>query len=141
MSTSEETLKQNIKFNFSLSPEEKYFFDRLIYTHVVKGNLHYSLKSAFLEGVTLLQDKNPEIPKRLSSVRRVNKRGRSSSNSKGYLTSIITSFAINDWILDYIYHKLSIDTYYTTSLFVNEIIELLNDNYKGKLLKIPKIKL
>ena len=141
MSESEEVLKQNVKFNFSLSPVEKSFFDRLIYTHVVRGNLHYSLKSAFLEGVSFLQEKNPEVPKRLSSERRVNKRGRSSSHSKGYLTSIITSFIINDWIQDYIYYKLSFDAYYTTSSFINEIIEVLNDNYKGKLLKIPKIKL
>jgi len=141
MSESEEVLKKYVKFNFSLSQENKTFFDRLIYTHVVKGNLHYNLKSAFLEGVTLLQEKNTEIPKRLTSEKRVNKRGRTSSHSKGYLTSIITSFTINDWIQDYIYFKVSFDVYYTTSSFVNEIIESLSDNYKGKLLKIPKIKL
>lgn len=165
MSQSKEDSKpKSVKFNFTLSSEGREFFDNLIYTNVVKGNLHYNLKSAFLEGLFILQDKNPEIPSRNTTKRRYNKRGKSKSEVKGYVTSILSTLEINEWIEDYICYKINfsevnrnergdsdhiitnlnesipgVNIYYTKSLFVKELITLLEKKYKGKLLKIPRV--
>lgn len=130
--------KKIVKYSFTLSSADKSFFDRLIYTRIVKGTLNYNLKKAFFEGLEIIQDNNPDIPKRLDLIKRSNKLGRNGSGEKRYNTSVISTLEINDWIQDYISYKISFNPYYTTGLFINEIINVLNEKYKGKLLKIPK---
>ena len=82
-------------FTFNLPQEGLSFINELVYTKIVEGNLNYSLTSAFMEGLILLQETYPNVPKRLSLKRRYYKGGAQKNKGKIHKTSIVSSLEIN----------------------------------------------
>lgn len=130
--------KMLYKFNFNLSLDGLEFIHQLIYTKIVKGEINYNLTAAFMEGLKLLQENYPELPKRISLERRYYKGGSQKNKGKIYKTSIISSFEINNWIEDYIVYKLKEDMFFSKTSFVMDILSELEKKYSGSLLNIPK---
>ena len=126
-----------ILFTFNLPQEGLNFINELVYTKIVEGNLNYSLTSAFMEGLILLQETYPNVPKRLSLKRRYYKGGAQKNKGKIHKTSIVSSLEINSWIEDYIVHKLKEDLFFSKTSFVNDLLRELEKKYSNKLLKIP----
>lgn len=135
-----EIKKKNIyKFNFNLSLEGLEFIHQLVYTKMVKGEINYTLTAAFIEGLKLLQENYPELPKRISLERRYYKGGSQKNKGKIYKTSVVSTFEINDWIEDYIVYKMTEDLFFSKTSFVNDLLQELKNKYAEKLLIIPKV--
>jgi|LakMenEpi03Aug12_release.lakeMendotaPanAssembly.Ray.scaffolds.fasta_scaffold926092_1 hypothetical protein len=126
------------QFGFIISDSGKKFIQQLVYNKIVEGQLEYSLTDAILDGVYILQKKNPNVPER-KNVRRYNQRGPHKSPITGSKTSILMPFLTKDWIENYISHKIESDILYTRTIFINDLINLLKKKYKGKLLEVPEI--
>ena len=131
-------LKKTYKFNFNLSLDGLEFIHQLIYTKIVKGEINYTLTAALMEGLKLLQENYPELPKRISLERRYYKGGSQKNKGKIYKTSIVSTFEVNDWIEDYIVYRLREDIFFSKTSFVIELLEELKKKYSGSLLDIPK---
>ena len=82
-------------FTFNLPEEGLSFINELVYTKIVEGYVNYSLTSAFMEGLILLQETYPNVPKRLSLKRRYYKGGAQKNKGKIHKTSIFSSLEIN----------------------------------------------
>lgn len=124
-------------FTFNLPEGVLNFINELVYTKIVEGNVNYSLTSAFMEGLILLQKKYPNVPKRLSFKRRYYKGGTQKNKGKIHKTSIVSSLEVNSWIEDYIVYKLNEDQFFSKTSFVNDLLRELEKKYSNKLLKIP----
>lgn len=135
------TKKKRIFFVVTFPVEGLCFLQDVVYTNVVQGKIHYNLTTAFTEGLRLLQEKNPDIPKRESLERRYNRRGRHKKKVEVFRTSFDSTFENKDWIENYIVYKLKEDLFFSKSSFMNDIIEELKENYKERLLTIPNRKI
>lgn len=124
-------------FTFNLPEEGLSFINELVYTKIVEGNVNYSLTTAFMEGLNLLKEEYPNVPKRLSLERRYYKGGSQKNKGKIHKTSIVSSLEINSWIEDYIVHKLKEDIFFSKTSFFNDLLHELKKKYSNKLLKIP----
>lgn len=124
-------------FTFNLPEEGLSFINELVYTKIVEGYVNYSLTSAFMEGLDLLKEEYPNVPKRLSLERRYYKGGTQKNKGKIHKTSIVSSLEINSWIEDYIVHKLKEDIFFSKTSFFNDLLHELKKKYSNKLLKIP----
>ncbi len=124
-------------FTFNLPEEGLSFINELVYTKIVEGYVNYSLTSAFMEGLDLLKEEYPNVPKRLSLERRYYRGGTQKNKGKIHRTSIVSSLEINSWIEDYIVHKLKEDIFFSKTSFFNDLLHELKKKYSNKLLKIP----
>ena len=124
-------------FTFNLPEEGLSFINELVYTKIVEGYVNYSLTSAFMEGLDLLKEEYPNVPKRLSLERRYYRGGTQKNKGKIHRTSIVSSLEINSWIEDYIVHKLKEDIFFSKTSFFNDLLHELKKKYSNKLIKIP----
>lgn len=129
--------KKRIIFSLHLPIVGLHFLQDVVYTNVVEGKINYSLTAAFLEGLRLLQEKNPDIPERESMERRYNRGGKHRKKGEVYQTSFASTLEDKNWIENYIVYKLKEDLFFSKISFINDVIEQLKEKYKGRLLKIP----
>ncbi len=78
-------------FTFNLPEEGLSFINELVYTKIVEGYVNYSLTSAFMEGLDLLKEEYPNVPKRLSLERRYYKGGTQKKKGKIHKKSLVLS--------------------------------------------------
>jgi hypothetical protein len=133
--------KKRILFGLHLPIVGLHFLQDVVYTNVVEGKINYSLTTAFVEGLRLLQEKNPDIPERESLERRYNRGGKRRMKGEVYQTSFASTLEDKNWIENYIVYKLKENLFFSKILFINDVIEELKENYKERLLTIPNRKI
>lgn len=133
---SKKVLKEENKItHFSLViPIEGYLYIRsLINLKVKQGELSYSIKKCFLEGLHLLMEDNPLITSDSPLERRFYRGGGQKNKIESYATSVtIEKFSIN-WIDNYILEQAKKDEFYSKPDFINDLIEKLKVKYGKKL--------
>jgi hypothetical protein len=138
----EEHKDNTVRFSFKMSMEDFNFLQKLSYNKIVSGNLKYKITSALIEGIEILIKQNPNIPKSsYDELRRYIGGKQKKTKEEYYRTSIDVPKDIHEFIKDYIYYKLEKDSFYTNFYFVAEVIELLKNKYKNKLVEIPPIQI
>lgn len=134
-----ETNNNNVRFSFKILMEDFNFLKKLSYNKIVAGELDYKITSGLVEGIEILRKNTPNIPKSNNAELRRYYGGRQKSHIQLHKTSVNVSNDIHEFILDYIYYKLEEDPFYTNFYFITDVMEILKNKYKNKLVDIPEV--
>lgn len=131
--------EKKINFTFNLNQEMISFIRKFVHFKRFEKNEFLYNQSIFLtEGVSILREKNKELPKRPQAFKIPTTKGR----RQGYVASeqiqekFVTSFRIleedKDFIYDYIYQRLKEELIYLKEHFLFELIQEMRDKYNLK---------
>lgn len=125
----EENLDKNQAFSLVI-PIEGYVYIRALMNYKTRqGNLSYSLKAAFLEGLELLKIENPLVKDEAALERRFYRGGEQKSKTESYATSVIITKRNVNWIDNYILQERQKDDFFSKPDFINNLVEQLKKKY------------
>lgn len=94
-----------------------------------QGNLSYSIKGAFLEGLELLKNENPLVKDEAALERRFYRGGGQKSKTESYATSVIIPKREINWIDNYILQERQKDEFFSKPDFIINLIDQLKKKY------------
>ena len=129
----ENSSKDNLDKNHAFSlviPIDGYIYIRGLLSFKTKqGNLSYSIKAAFLEGLELLKEINPLVKDDTTLERRFYRGGEQKSKAESYATSVIIPKRNVNWIDNYILQERQKDDYFSKPDFIINLVDQLKKKY------------
>jgi hypothetical protein len=121
----------NKKQAFSLAiPIEGYVYIRALQSLKTKqGNLSYSIKAAFLDGLDLLKNENPLVKDDAPLDRRYYKGGDQKSKIESFPTSVVVTKREVNWVNNYILQERQKDDFFSKAGFINNLVDQLKKKY------------